>query len=320
MKLTLYFGLLVILLGACTSQAARIPTATPMPTEEPAADPAIDVNDQAVEEGTVTVAQVTVAEAGWLVIHADADGEPGPVIGQTRVEAGESTDVSVEVDTEAVTDTLYAMLHQGEEGVFEFPDSDQPVTGVDDNIIVEAFAIEDMTHDIKPSVQVYQQLIEDGVVTVARVVATEPNWLVVRADADGEPGPVIGQTRVESGESTGVSIEVDAEAATDTLYVVLHEDSGEIGTFEYPDDDQPIIGPEEQAVVDSFTLGEPVTPAIEVDAQTIENGTVTIEQVVVPERGWISIHPAEVGTIGPVIGQALLEAGENTDVVVEIDV
>jgi hypothetical protein len=104
--------------------------------------PSVSVEDQALEDGQVTVASVQSDGAGWIVIHADDDGAPGPVIGHAAVEDGENTDVVVEIDTEAATQTLYAMLHEdsGTEGTYEFPDGDPPVT-VDGEVVVTAFTL-----------------------------------------------------------------------------------------------------------------------------------------------------------------------------------
>ncbi len=140
--------------GGAATTAAPQPTEAPpeepteAPTDAPTGDgvadqtPSVSVSDQALADGTVTVDSVTAAEAGWMVIHADDDGAPGPVIGQSVVEAGANENVTVEVDPEAVTSTLYAMLHldTGAEGEYEFPEADPPVS-VDDEIVVVPFEV-----------------------------------------------------------------------------------------------------------------------------------------------------------------------------------
>ncbi|MFP3853275.1 MAG: hypothetical protein ACLFWD_03155 [Anaerolineales bacterium] len=151
---TLLIALLAIsamLLAACggaTTEApapteAPIETATSEPTEEGSElSPSVSVSDQEMAEGTVTVDSVTAAQAGWMVIHADADGAPGPVIGHAAVDAGTTENVTVEVDSDAATSTLYAMLHvdTGTEGEYEFPDADPPAR-VDDQIVVQPFEV-----------------------------------------------------------------------------------------------------------------------------------------------------------------------------------
>lgn len=104
--------------------------------------PSVTVNDQEVKDGTVTVAEVVAAQDGWMVIHAQKDGGIGPVIGHAPVKAGTNTDVVVEIDTGAATDTLYAMLHidAGETGTYEFPGPDGPVV-VDGKPLAPAFNV-----------------------------------------------------------------------------------------------------------------------------------------------------------------------------------
>lgn len=85
--------------------------------------PSVTVNDQPIKNGTVTVARVVAFVPGWIVIHADADGKPGPILGYTAVKPGENMDVVVNVDEAKATSRLHAMLHvdRGEMGMFEFP-------------------------------------------------------------------------------------------------------------------------------------------------------------------------------------------------------
>lgn len=113
--------------------------------ESMAVSNAVTVEDQTLGEGnTVTVASVTADVDGWIVIHAQADGAPGPVIGNAAVTAGENSNVSVEIDSAQATETLYAMLHvdEGEAGVYEFPGPDGPAMDADGNVVTPPFALD----------------------------------------------------------------------------------------------------------------------------------------------------------------------------------
>ena len=111
--------------------------------EKPAIAPSVSVSGQQVQDSNVVIEKVVAAEPGWMVIHADVDGKPGTVIGQTAVEVGENSNVVVEIDLEKATPTLFAMLHYdaGEVGVYEFPGDDVPVK-IDENIVVTGFSAE----------------------------------------------------------------------------------------------------------------------------------------------------------------------------------
>jgi hypothetical protein len=105
--------------------------------------PSVTVSDQPIEDGTVTVDMVVAAGLGWIVIHIDEDGSPGPVIGQAAVEEGENEDVEVEIDEDQATDTLHAMLHDdlGTVGTYEFPGADVPVQ-LNGEIVMEPFQVQ----------------------------------------------------------------------------------------------------------------------------------------------------------------------------------
>ena len=138
--------LIALIVAACgqaapvaTQPPAAVPTTIP-PTQPPAAAPSdepapvaiipsVTVADQEIVDGKVKIAQVVSAGPGWLVVHAEADGGPGPVLGYSAVKEGDNTDVLVLIDTAKATGTLYAMLHSdaGTVGSFEFPGSDGPV-------------------------------------------------------------------------------------------------------------------------------------------------------------------------------------------------
>ncbi|MEM7125753.1 MAG: fasciclin domain-containing protein [Chloroflexota bacterium] len=102
----------------------------------------IFVIDQPVVDGAIFVARSVINEPGWIVIHADNEGEIGPAIGQAPLESGINAQIKIRLDIEDVTDTLYAMLHvdAGESGIYEFPDGPDVPYLVDDSPITSAFS------------------------------------------------------------------------------------------------------------------------------------------------------------------------------------
>ena len=103
--------------------------------------------DQAL--GTsVTVASVTAAQDGWVVIHQVQDGKPvvPTSIGHTHVKAGTTMDVPVALTEAVETGKVIAMLHSddGELGVYEFGTGstayDKPVS-VDAKVVVAPITI-----------------------------------------------------------------------------------------------------------------------------------------------------------------------------------
>lgn len=108
-------------------------------------------------------------------------------------------------------------------------------------------------HPDAPTIAVSDQEINNGTISVARVVAFEPGWLVVHADADGKPGPVLGWSALTPGENENVVVQIDTAAATPTLFAMLHVDRGTMGSFDFPGDDGPVT-----------LAGQVVTPPFQV--------------------------------------------------------
>ena len=128
-----------------TATEMAAPTATAAMAETPttaAVTPSVTVADQAVQNGTVTIAKVVSSGPGWLVVHADNNGAPGTVIGHTAVKDGENDNVVVQIDMAKATPVLYAMLHKdaGTVGTYEFPGADVPVM-VDGKVVTPSFNV-----------------------------------------------------------------------------------------------------------------------------------------------------------------------------------
>ncbi len=118
------------------------------------------------------------------------------------------------------------------------------ITDQDETLATIAMALANFTAvatEITPSVTVEDQPIVDDTVTVAQAVSVGPGWIAIHADQDGAPGPVIGHSdALTEGVTSDIVIEIDADAATDTLYAMLHTDAGEVGTYEFPGPDGPV--------------------------------------------------------------------------------
>ncbi len=127
LKLMKGFGLVLaasMLVAACQPAASSAPVSATLS----AVTPAVKVSDQAIANGQVVVAEVDSSGPGWIVIHAQANGQPGAVIGYTAVKNGANMNVMVTIDVTKATPVLYAMLHVdvGKVGTYEFPGADVP--------------------------------------------------------------------------------------------------------------------------------------------------------------------------------------------------
>ncbi len=69
----------------------------------------------------------------------------------------------------------------------------------------------------------------------------------------------------------------------------------------------------------SVVAAQTWTPDVQVDDDGVVDGAVIIAKATVEGPAWVVIHADDGGNPGPVIGHAPLAAGENLQVVVEID-
>lgn len=192
--------------------------------------PLISIGDQLVAENTVTADVVTIGGPGWLAVHADNEGGPGPVIGQTLLEPGRNKNVTVELAAEGQTAVLWPMLHvdTGEAGVYEFgavEGADAPVIVGDTVAVLPIWTV--------PHIAVADQAVTDSV-TASEVFCAAACFLVIHQDADGSPGGVAGWSDpLPAGLNTDVVITVDPALLTPVLWPMLHDDTGEEGTYEF---------------------------------------------------------------------------------------
>ena len=122
-----------------TTAPAAEATTTAAEAEGPPTGPsALSADPQDSDGSTIVVASVTLPAPGFIAIHGDSDGSPGPVVGHSDLlPAGDSTEVTVTLD-EPLTEsgTLWPMVHIdfNDNGEYEFfpPDETIDVPGVDD--------------------------------------------------------------------------------------------------------------------------------------------------------------------------------------------
>ncbi len=325
--------------------------------------PAVFVIDQDVVDGTVLVTRVTSNAPGWIVIHADDGGNPGPVLGQAAVPNGITADVLVEIDTEGLTDTLWAMLHvdEGVVGQYEFPGADVPVT-VNDTIIMDPFAIGEVAQSIvgvamttegfSTLVQAVQAaglvdtLQNDGPFTL--FAPTDEAFAAVPADmldallADPErltqvllyhviPGTVMAaditdgmEAETAQGDTVVFTVGSDGSVMLNDATVTATDISAYNGVIHVIDQ---VIMPPAPEVMDEVpaeeaaaaSVEEEMTPSVTVADQESDGTMVTVAAVTAAQDGWMVIHADDNGAPGPILGETAVAAGESMDVVVALD-
>ena len=132
-----------------TTTAAPGDATTVAEAEGPPTGPSALTADAQESDGTtLVVASVTLPAPGFIAIHGDADGAPGPVVGHSDLlPAGDSVDVTVTLDEPLTASaTLWPMVHIdfNDNGVYEFfpPDETIDVPGVTDAGDVAVISVE----------------------------------------------------------------------------------------------------------------------------------------------------------------------------------
>lgn len=133
-------AMLAVVGAACG--AGQDPTLGGAPIETPppeATADAIAAEDQTSDGTSLIVAEVSIVDSpGFVVVHRDADGAPGEVVGHVAIPQETSLQVAVPFDEPVDSGDYWPMLHvdDGEMGTFEFPNADGPVTDDDGNIVM----------------------------------------------------------------------------------------------------------------------------------------------------------------------------------------
>lgn len=214
------------------------------------AQPSVSVDDQALINNIITVSSITLNENGWVVVHADNGDAPQvpDIISQpVYLPAGSYTNVEVPMKddvTVAANDQVWVMLHSdtNTEGLYEFDggEMDPPIV-VNEDIVMQEITITDVTtQDITGILEVSDQVIVDNQINIPSIDMAQDGWVVVHAD-NGNAGPQVPEiisepVYLEEGLHTDVTVTFQESANVsvgDTVWVMLHNDSGIKGVYEF---------------------------------------------------------------------------------------
>lgn len=301
----------------------------------------ITVSDQIVLNGLVMIDSVTAPEAGFVSIFAtDANGANAHLVGIAPVEAGTNENVAVMIDGAMATPFLTAQVHidNNQPDVFEFGQvagADMPLTGADAAFpAARAFKI--------AGIFSYDQQSLDNSVVIASVISEVGGWLVIHAEENGQPGPVLGQTLLAPGTNPAVRVTLAANGQTPILWPMIHVDDTAIGAYEFgtvADADLPIFLGDVTATRPMAITDVPMvvltdnTPMMETDpivipsvsaAEQVFDANVSpdvvflVDQAVSVGPGFVDVHADGGGHPSGSLGHAPLLDGENSNVSVPL--
>jgi len=284
---------------------------------------------------SVVVDAVFLPEGGFVTVH-DASVGDGAVFDSIRGTSeylGPGLHRNVRVNlTDSLTDdgTLVPMAHQdtNDNEAYDFPDSggsdDGPYTADGAAVVAQAEAT------VSATVSMDVQRSDGRTVVVDSVDLSEGGFVTIHDAslfAGDALGSVVGTSEyLEAGYHEDVVITLDDRLRTSqTLVPMAHRDSDDDQTYDFVSsggsDDGPYAS-NGSAVVD--TAKTVVLASAAFEAQTSDDGTVTVREVTLQNGGFVTIHDASLldgEALGSVVGTSeYLSPGTHENVTVEVDV
>jgi hypothetical protein len=276
--------------------------------------PSVTVADQTLsEEETVTIDSIVSAQKGWIGLHMDRDGEPGQMIAYAPVEVGDTSGLTMSFNWRAATPVLHAVLYEdnGQEDVLEDAQVDVPVQ-IDGEPVSTSFVVA-----LPPDIFVLDQPVINGEVYVERAISYGPGWIVLYQDDQGGLGNIIGWAALEDGINEDIAFPVVESAVTPLLHLMIHHDLDEVGEFEFPRTDPPVMFRDRVPNPVTFRT-DGGNYLVTRDQPLSASNTITLPLVVIDRSAFAVIRLDDEGQAGEIWGLSWVPAGVNRDVQVEL--
>jgi hypothetical protein len=276
--------------------------------------PEIVVSDQDLTaNGEIIIDRVFLPEAGWLVIHAVRDEVSDEVLGFAYVEAGEAEAIPIPIRWRQATPMLHAVLYEdrGEPRQLELQEQDLPLLVGGQPLLADFRVV------YPPDILVYDQPVVDGQIVVDRVISNGPGYLVAYFDDEGSVGLIIGSAPLADGLNERVAVPLLEAAVTETIYLMLHEDTNPGDAFDFPRNDPPVLLADGR-LPNPFSLN--TNPGRYLIGRDQPAGdSVTFPIVVSDINTWVVVYDNEALVEATILGRTWVPAGLQYDVVVELD-
>lgn len=198
---------------------------------------------QVSDDGTVRIELVVAVTDAFVVLHAGGSG--GPVIGHRAVGDGfVRPGMTVRIDpghwaNTTGSRTVAAVLHHDSDGNGRFdPSADPPLEGAGSGEpVASRFAVRNGSGRVNVLAERERaQTTNASRVLIRRVRTAVPGYLVVRADANGSSGRIVGREPIGAGIHRNVTVRLDEGFYRDRperfpLWAVVHRGDGD-GSFE----------------------------------------------------------------------------------------
>ena len=177
---------------------------------------------------SVLIQRAVLSTPGYIVVHEEQDGKPGPVIGNSGLFEGVRQNLSVTLLRSSIEgEVLFAMLHSDDgDGIYEFPGGDNPTKDEEGSVILDKFTIieEEAESDQEPTATVSQV---KEISMVSSNFLFSPNSMTLEKD---QPVKIVFQN---SGTHTFTINELDVNASLSGSSADAEFIPTRSGTFEY---------------------------------------------------------------------------------------
>jgi len=240
-------GTAVVVSGCSTGTAEKVDTSKVWGYVATAETAQLEVDENQNGAAELTVKRVLAPSDGWIVVHADMNGQPGMRVGLTHVKKGESVDVKVKLK-DLTTPKVIVAVHadRGTANKFDFDmmnkemSMDRPFF-VDSKELAKVASVREFGVPStvgSASVEASDQPGATTQLVVTRAVAPTDAWIVVHLEKDGGPGGRVGLVHIPAGESLNVIVPLEPLPLTGNLLVAIHADKADPGLFNFDMDDK----------------------------------------------------------------------------------
>jgi PGF-CTERM protein len=329
-------ALMIFVVTTSAVLVGAAPAAAGDTTAETTDEASVTFNEQMSGGYTITVNKVSLPDGGFVTIHDSSltDGDTlGSVVGTSAyLEAGTHENVTITLDKSlSEDDTLHAMAHQDTDGdrAYTFVSSsgqaDGPYTA-DDNIVMQSAGV-----TVSATVSMTDQPTDGTSVVVYSVELSEGGFVTIHDGSllDGATFDSIRGTSeyLEAGHHENVRVQLDEPLGEDATVIPMpHQDSNDNEMYDFVEDEGGADGPyadDDGAIVDTAATSLQSEASATFAAQTTGSNHVTVEQVFVPEGGFVTMHDSSINdgaVFDSVRGTSeYLEPGLHRNVMVALD-
>jgi PGF-CTERM protein len=329
-------ALMIFVVTTSAVLVGAAPAAAGDTTAETTDEASVTFNEQMSGGYTITVNKVSLPDGGFVTIHDSSltDGDTlGSVVGTSAyLEAGTHENVTITLDKSlSEDDTLHAMAHQDTDGdrAYTFVSSsgqaDGPYTA-DDNIVMQSAGV-----TVSATVSMTDQPTDGTSVVVYSVELSEGGFVTIHDGSllDGATFDSVRGTSeyLEAGHHENVCVQLDEPLGEDATVIPMpHQDSNDNEMYDFVEDEGGADGPyadDDGAIVDTAATSLQSEASATFAAQTTGSNHVTVEQVFVPEGGFVTMHDSSINdgaVFDSVRGTSeYLEPGLHRNVMVALD-